>query len=157
MAAHLRAALRALAEGGEFADLVDLTFIVSLAEGLAFVVGVLTLAEGYFHFSKAFLIDKETQGDNGLTGILGRFLQFAYLASLQQQFAVTLGFMISIGAEPVLGYMHLLDIHLPMFYRTIGINERSLSFPNRLNLRTVQHDTGRIAIKNDVLKLRFLV
>lgn len=83
MAAHLRAALRALAEGGEFADLVDLAFIVSLAEGLAFVVGVLTLAEGDLHFRQSFLIDKETQGDNGLTGVLGSFLEFAYLASLK--------------------------------------------------------------------------
>lgn len=83
MAAHLRAALGTLAEGGEFADLVDLTFIVSLAEGLAFVVGVLTLAEGDLHFRQSFLIDKEAQGDDGLTGVLGSFLEFAYLASLE--------------------------------------------------------------------------
>ena len=83
MAAHLRAALGTLVEGGEFADLVDLAFIVSLAEGLAFVVGMFTLAEGDLHFRQSFLIDKETQGDNGLTGVLGSFLEFAYLASLE--------------------------------------------------------------------------
>ena len=83
MAAHLRAALGTLVEGGEFADLVDLAFVVSLTEGLAFVVGVLTLAEGDLQFCQSFLIDKETQGDDGLTGVLGSFLEFAYLASLE--------------------------------------------------------------------------
>ena len=83
MAAHIRAALGVLVEGGEFADLVDLAFIVSLAEGLAFVVSVLTLAEGDLHFRQSFLVDKEAQGDDGLTGVLGSFLEFAYLASLE--------------------------------------------------------------------------
>ena len=94
------------------------------------------MAERDLHLGKAFLVDEQLQRDDGLAGVLGRFLQLAYLAPLQQQFAVPFGFMVCITAEAVLGDVHLLDVHLAVFYRTIGIDERSLAFTDRLDFGT---------------------
>ena len=118
---------------------------------------MLTLTESYLHFSEAFIVDKQLERDNSLTGVFGCFLEFTYLTALQQQFAITFGLMVGIRPKAVLGNMHLLDVHLSVLYGTIGIDQRSFPLADRFDFRAEQLNTGRIAIKNDILKLRFLV
>ena len=135
----------------------DFAFVVRFAEGLAFVVGMLTLAEGYLHLREPAFVDEEFERDDGLAGILGGFLEFAYLASLQQQFAVAFRLMISVRAKAVLGYVHLLDVNFAMLHGAVRIDQRSFTLADGFDLRTEQLNTGGETVKNDVLKLSLLV
>ena len=143
--------------GMDFLQLCHLSFVVGFAEGLAFVIGVLALAEGDLHLSQSFVIDEEFERDNSLACVLCSFGEFANLAFIEQQFAVTFGGMVGIGAESVLGYMHLLDEDLSVLHRTIGIHQRGFAFPDGFDFRAVENNACRIAVKNDILKLSLLV
>ena len=62
---------------------LQFALVVCGSQGLALVVGVLTLTEGNFHFGKAVFVDKQSQGDYRLTGILhllGEFVEFLAIA-----------------------------------------------------------------------------
>ena len=63
-----------------------LSFVIGLTQRLTLVVGVLALAKRNLHLGQSAFVDEQFQRNNGLTGIFGRLLQFAYLAALQQQF-----------------------------------------------------------------------
>ena len=47
--------------------------VVRFAEGLALVVGVLTLAERDFHLRETTFVDEEAEGYDGLACVLGEF------------------------------------------------------------------------------------
>ena len=142
---------------GKFFNLRNLPFVVGFAERLTLVVGVFALTERDFHFGETFVVDEELQRDDGFAGVLGGFGEFAYLAFVEQQFAVAFGGMVGIGTETVLGDMHLLDEDLPILYRTITIHQRGFAFTNGLDLRSVEDNAGCVAIEDDILKLRLLV
>ena len=139
------------------AHLIHLSLIIRLAQTLPFVVGVLTLTEGYLHLRQSALVDKEAEWDNRLAGVLCRLLQFAYLAALEQQLAVAFGFVVGVRTEPVFGDVHLFDVHLSVLYRTIRIHQRGFAFADGFDLRAEELNTRRVAVEDDVLKLRFLV
>ena len=140
-----------------FLHLRHLAFVIRFAQRLPFVVGMLTLAEGYLHLRQAFVVDEQLQRDDGLAGILRRFRQFAYLPFGEQQLTISFRLMIGVRPETVLGDMHLLDVQFPVFYSAVGVHERSLTFPDGLDLRTIEDDARRVAVQDDVLKLRLLV
>ena len=101
---------------------------------MAFVVGMLTLAESDLHLRQAFFIDKKHERHDGLTGVFGRFVEFPDLAFGEQQFAVAFGFMVGITAEAIFGDMHLLDVHLSVLYGTITIHQGRFAFADRFDL-----------------------
>lgn len=65
--------------------------------------------------------------------------------------------MVGIGAEAVLGYMHPLDVHLAVLDGTIGVHEGCFALADGLDLGAEELHPRRIAVKDDVLKLRLLV
>ena len=140
-----------------FFHLRHLSFVIGFTQRLPFVVGVLSLTEGYLHLRQALLVDEQFERDDGFAGVLGRFRQFAYLPFSEQQLAVPLGLMVSIRPEAVLGDMHLLDVQFPVFNSAVGVHERGFAFTNGLDLRAIEDDTRRVAVEDDVLKLRLLV
>lgn len=135
-----------------FEGLGEFAFVVGFAERLTLVVSVLSLAEGNFHFRQTTVVDEQFERNDGFAVIFGGFLQFAYFPALQEQFAVPFGVMVGIGAEAVLGYMHLLDIHLPVLDRAVRVNERSFALPDGFDFRSVKHNARRISVKDDILK-----
>ena len=141
----------------KFLNLRYLSLVIRFAEGLPFVIRVLTLAERYLHFRQPPLVDKEHQRNDRLSGVLGGFLKFAYLASLQQEFAVASHLVVRVRPEAVLRDVHLLDVHLPVFHRTIAICQRRLPFADGFDLCTEELDAGGVAVENDILKLRLLI
>ena len=86
---------------------LQFAFVVGSAQGLALVVGVLTLAEGNLHFGKALVVDEKSQGDNRFASVLDLLGEFVEFLAIEQQFAVALRLMVGITAKAVLRYVHL--------------------------------------------------
>ncbi len=59
-----------------------LPFVIRFAERLPFVIGVLALAERYFHLRQPPLVDEQAQRNDGLAVVLCGFLEFVDLAAL---------------------------------------------------------------------------
>ena len=128
------------------------SFVIRCAEGLAFVVGVFTLTEGYFHLRKTTFIDEEAEWDNCFTRVFDLLFQFAQLLLGHQQFAVALDLVIGVTTKSVLSNMHLLDPQLHADKLAVGVRQRRFTFADRLNLRAIQLNTSDIAVQYLVVK-----
>ena len=73
---------------------VHFAFVLLELEGFAFVEFFLTSAEGNVEFCTSLIIDEEQGGDDGESNGLSVFLQVAYLSLVEQQLAVSAGFVV---------------------------------------------------------------
>ena len=101
---------------------VDGAFVLAFLDGLTFVVLLFTSSDRDDQLGKSALIDKEAQGhyrDTWLLYILGNAANFF---AVKQEFAVAVGHVVVVGAEAVLGNIHVLDPYLAVNHSAIGIS-----------------------------------
>ena len=82
-----------------------------------------TLGKGNDEFGQTFVAYEEAGGHDGEAGVLAVGRKFAEFLFGEQEFAVTLGFMIVVGSECVLGYMHALDPELSVYERAVTVGQ----------------------------------
>ena len=136
---------------------VDGALVLAFLDGLALVELALASCRSNDQFSQTTLVDEETQGDNGDTGLLGVAGDAANLLAVEQQLAVAVGRVVVIGAVAVLGNIHVLDPHLTINDHAIGIGQAALALTDGLDLGTGEHNARGEGLDDLVIKRRLAV
>lgn len=115
---------------------IDGALVLALLDALALVVLLLASGNGNNQLSQSAFIDEQPQRDNRIAGLQVVLGNAADLLAVEQQFTVTVGRVIIIGAKAVLGNVHVLDPHLTIDDHAIGIGKTYLTLPDGLDLGT---------------------
>ncbi len=113
---------------------------------------MLTLAEGYLEFRQTFVVDEHPKRNDRLAGVLGRLLEFAQFAFVQQQFAITEDVVVGVTAELILGYMHLFGEEFGAYKLAVGVSQARLRLTDGLDFRAEELDTGDVTLQDLVVE-----
>ncbi len=131
---------------------LQFTFVVGSAQGLALVVGVLTLAEGNLHFGKALVVDKKSQGDNRFASVLDLLGEFVEFLARHEQFSVAFCLMVGVTTEAIFRYVHLFYPQFVAYKLAIGIDQRGLALADGFDLRTEELDACCITLQHLIIE-----
>ena len=136
---------------------VDAALVLTLLDGLALVVLALASRRGDDQFGKASLVDEQAQGHDGDTRLLSVTGDAADFLAVQQQFAVTVGRVVVVGAVAIFGDVHVLDPDFAVDDHTIGIGQAALALTDGFDFGTRQHDTRSERLDNLIVERRLAV
>ena len=136
---------------------IHLTAVFFFLQRLALVELLLTLAKGDVHLGTSVLVDEYQERHYGVTRLFGSRRQFGNFTLRKQQFAVTLQFMVVVGTIEIGRYIHALHPQLAIDDGAIGVNQRSLTQTDALNLRTRKDYAGSELLDEEIFKRGFLV
>ena len=131
---------------------VHLSSVLLLLQGLTLVILLLTLAEGDINLGTSVVVDEDERRHDGVTRLLGVFLQSSQLTLGEQQLAVTTSLMVAKRTIEIRRDVHALHPEFAIVEVTIAIHERSLAASDRLDFSTRQHDAGGISVNKEVLE-----
>ena len=129
---------------------IDSALVLALLDALALIKLALTSGDGDNEFGQAPLVDEQSQRDDRETWLRSLASDAAYLLAVQQELAIAMSCVIVVGAETVLGNIHVLDPHLATRDHAIGIGEPALALTNRLDLGTGKDNARREGL-NDLI------
>lgn len=132
--------------------LVMTAFKIALFDGFAFVVELLAFGEGHVHFRQAFFIDKDARRYHRQPLVFQFQLQLFQFPLFQQQFTVTRGIMIGVGAFFIRRNVQMMHEQLAVLKNTVGIGQVDFSLPNGFYFGARQHYSGRVGLQKEVLK-----
>lgn len=138
-------------------EAVKFAAVVALADAGTLVVFVFTTAESNVKFSTTVGIDKQAQRYDGEAWRLAVLLQIAYLAAVEQQFAVATGGVVVVAAEIVGGNIHILHPHLAIVDEAECVDEGGLACTDALDLCAGEDNARGEAVDDMVFVLRTLV
>jgi len=136
---------------------VDCALVLAFLDTLALVKLLLTPRYGDYQFSKAAIVDEQTQGHNRETRLQVILSDATYFLAVEQQLAVTMGGVVIVGTVTVLGNIHVFNPHLAVDDHAIGIGQSALALTDGLDLGPGQDDTRSERLDNLIVKRRTAV
>ena len=100
-----------------------LAFCISLFDGLAFVVQLLTLAKPDFHLGNILFIEVNAQWHDGVAFLFDLGFELAQFFFVEQEFTFLRGYVVVEGAVTVFGDVKAFDPELTFMEEAIGIIE----------------------------------
>ena len=100
---------------------VHFAFVVAFFDGFTLVERLFTFGYGNVEFGQALFVEEEFDGNDGKARFLGESGEFGQFALGEQQFAVTLGYMVVVGTERVLRDLDVLRPEFAVLNDTIAI------------------------------------
>ena len=140
-----------------FHGTIHFTTILLFLQRLTLVELLLTLAEGDVHLGTSILVDEYQQRHDGVARLTGSGRQLGNLTLGQKQFAVALQFVVIIRTIEIGRYIHTLHPQLAIDDGAIGVDQRSLTQTDALNLRTRKDYAGSELLDEEIFKRGFLV
>ena len=126
-------------------------------ERLALVEGVLTASKIDVQFGTAILVDEKECGDDGEAGALGALLEAMDLTAIEEEFAVTAGGVVVVGAVEVLGDIHVLDPNFTANDGTISIHQTGLTKADALDFGASEDESCGVFLHQVIVKLGLAV
>lgn len=136
---------------------VDGATVLAFLDGLALVVLAFASGCGDDQLGQSTLVDEEAQrhdGNSRLHAVSGDATDFL---AVEQQFAVTVGRVVVVGAEAVFGDVHVLDPDLAVDDHAIGVGQATLALTDGLDLGTREDDTRREGLDDLIVERRLAV
>ncbi len=115
---------------------IDGALVLAFLDALALVVLLLASSNGNNQLSQSAFVDEQAQWNNRIARLQIVLGNATDLLAVEQQLTVAVGRVIVIGAEAVLGNVHVLDPHLAIDDHAIGIGKTYLTLPDGLDLGT---------------------
>ena len=136
---------------------IDGALVLAFLDGLTLVVLPFTTTQSDNKLGETPLIDKQTQGHDGNTRLLGVACDATDLLAVKEQLAVTVGGMVVIGPVAVFSNVHVLDPDLTIDNNAIGIGQAAFALTDGLDFGTSEHDTSGERLDNLVVERRLTV
>ena len=136
---------------------IHFTAVLLFLQCLSLVELLLTLTKGDVHLGTSVLVDEYQERHDGVTRLLGSRSQLGNFTFGKQQLAVTLQFMVVVGTIEIGRDIHALHPQLAIDDGAIGVNQRSLTQTDALNLRTRKDYAGGNSLDEEIFKRGFLV
>ena len=127
---------------------IDGALVLALLDGLTFVILPFTTTQSDNELGESPLIDKEAQGHDGYTRLLGVAGDATDLLAVKKQLAVAVSGMVVIGPVAVLSNVHVLDPDLTIDDHAIGIGQAAFALTDGLDFGTCEHDTSGERLDN---------
>ena len=136
---------------------IDGALVLTLLDGLALVILPFTTTQSDNELGESPLIDKEAQGNDGNTRLLGVACDTTDLLAVKKQLAVAVSGMVVIGPVAVFSNVHVLDPDLTIDDHAIGIGQAAFALTDGLDFGTSEHDTSGERLDNLVVERRLTV
>lgn len=119
---------------------------ILLLDGLPLVILLLSPGEGYQQFRIAVVRYVQFDSYDSQPFLLDRTAQLVQFLTGKEQLAVPARVVLSPGAPPVVGNVHVLDIELPVVEIAETVHQRGLARPDGLYLSTRKDYTRLICL-----------
>ena len=119
---------------------------IFLLDGLALVILLLAPSKGYKQFCVAIVRYIQFDSYDSQSFLLDRTTQLVQFLTGKEQLAVPARVVLSPGAPPVVGNVHVLDIELPVVEIAEAVHQRGLARPDGLYLRPGKDYTRLICL-----------
>ncbi len=136
---------------------IDGALVLALLDGLTLVILSFTTTQSDNELGESPLIDKQTQGHDGNTRLLGVACDATDFLAVKEQLAVAVCGMVVIGPVAVLSNVHVLDPDLTINDHAIGIGQATFALTDRLDFGTSEHDACGERLDNLVVERRLTV
>lgn len=120
-------------------------------DGVAAVVQFLALRQSQFDFGESALGEIDPEGNEGQAFLLGLAEQLVDFLPVQEQFPHPDRIMVHDIAVAVGTDVTVVEEDFPVFHARVTVLEIDLAFPQRLDLRALQLDTGLEALFDEIV------
>ena len=135
-----------------FEHACHVSFVVFLAQGLAFVVLFLAFGQGNDKLGEAFVVDEEADGDDGEAGVARGAEQLVQLFLGEEELAVAAGGVVVVGAVEVFGDVHVLDPEFAVGKVAEGVDQAGFALADGFYLGAGQYDAGGVGVQQFVVE-----
>ena len=136
---------------------IDGALVLALLDGLTFVILPFTTTQSDNELGESPLIDKEAQGHDGYTRLLGVAGDATDLLAVKKQLAVAVSGMVVIGPVAVLSNVHVLDPDLTIDDHAIGIGQAAFALTDGLDFGAREHNARSERLDNLIVERRLAV
>lgn len=136
---------------------VDAALVLAFLDGLTLVILAFASSKRDDQLGKAPLVDKQTQGHDGDTGLLGVTGNASDFLTVEQQFAVTVCRVVVVGAVTVLCDIHVLDPDFAVDDHAVGVGQTALALTYGFNLGTREHNARSEGLDDLIIERRLAV